>query len=281
LVHSNAFTVGTGPLSLWITSTDLAVVVSEALETAHFLALIRSISALSFTTTVLGVIDTLTVGTGELRLWITSTYLGVVHLEALETTLFVKLIRLVHALWLSVTELTLVDTLVVLALPLISLATALFVVIEPKVLETALLVTFVRLIRALSFSVTDFFLEDTVTIGTSNLSIWITATDLGVVEWESFEATLGFVLVGVVGAVFVTIAVGALHDALSRDALEHVWWTESSVMSTSISVNGGVLVQVRTGEIEFVVGTDSEGPFGGTIAALLRSVELNNVISSV
>jgi hypothetical protein len=184
-------------------------------------------------------------------------------------------------LWLTVTELTLVNTLVILTLPFISLATALFVVIEPKVLETALLVSFVRLIRALSFSVTDFFLEDTVTVGTGNLSVWVTSADLGVVEWESFEAALGFVLVGVIRTVFVTIAVGALHDALSRDALEHVWWTESSVMSTSISVNGGVFVQVRTGEIEFVVGTDSEGPFGGTIAALLRSVELNHVISSI
>jgi hypothetical protein len=98
------------------------------------------------------------------------------------------------------------------------------------------------------FSVTKFFFLNAITVGTRQFSVWVTSTDLAVVEREFLEAALRIVLIRAIWAVLVTVTVGVFHDAVSRDTLEHSWWAESHIvlgLSVEISLE---LVKVGTGQ---------------------------------
>jgi hypothetical protein len=178
--------------------------------------------------------------------------------ESFETTEFVGLIRLIHALWFAIAKTGILDALRVSTLELVLLTSATLVVVVPEVFETALVESFVRLVFALSFAVTDSFFLDTITVGTRQLSVWVTSTDLAVIEWELLEAALRVVLIRTIWAVLVTVTVGAFHNTVSRDTLEHSWWAESNIM-IGFSVDLGLeKIQVLAGEWHLLRTTDLE-----------------------
>lgn len=98
------------------------------------------------------------------------------------------------------------------------------------------------------FSVTKFFLLDAISVGTRQFSVWVTSTDLTIIVREFLEAALRVILIRTIWAVLVTVAVRVLHDAVSRDTLEHSWWAESHIvlgLSIEISLK---LVKIGTGQ---------------------------------
>jgi hypothetical protein len=78
----------------------------------------------------------------------------------------------------------------------LGIATTDFIVISAKLLKATLTVTFITLIRALSFSVTETCSWDTLSRFTGVFCLGVAATDLGVVGRETLEAALIIDLLG-------------------------------------------------------------------------------------
>jgi hypothetical protein len=163
---------------------------------------------------------------------------------------------------------------------LVFLAAATFVVVVPELLEATLLKAFVRFVGALRFSVTHLVLKDAFTVGTRQLSVWVTSTDLAVIEWELLEAALRLVLITTVWAISVAVTVGTLHDAVTGDTFEHIWWAQSDIMA-SLSIDGGLVpVEVSTSQWHSLGhATDGESPSGGSVTTFLATVVLENVVT--
>jgi len=171
-----------------LTTADLVVVELVVLEAAGLVVLIRSISALSFTVTEFSLEDAITVGTSPFGLWVAAASLVVVEGVVLEAASGLTLIRFISALGFAVTHLLGVDAVSIGTLPLALLAAALGTIIEWEVLEAAHIVTLIRSIRALSFTVTVLVVADALTVLAGELRGWVAATSLLVVEWEVLEA---------------------------------------------------------------------------------------------
>jgi hypothetical protein len=154
---------GACELRLFETTTEFVVIEWEALVATLFVTFIRFISTLSFTITKVGGLDAVTVGTGPFGLWVAAAFLVVIEIMSEEATLFVTFIRFIGALGFTVAVTVLVDTITVVALPLVFLAAAFLVVVEWKVSEATSLVTFISTIFALSFTVTILSVEEALT----------------------------------------------------------------------------------------------------------------------
>jgi len=104
IIFLDAVTVSTGPFTLWIATTNLAVVEAESSEATLFVTFIRSIGALSLSITIVIVVDALSVRASELSLRVAATLSDVVEVETSETTASVTFIRSISALFFAVTE---------------------------------------------------------------------------------------------------------------------------------------------------------------------------------
>jgi hypothetical protein len=146
----DAFTVGAGPLGLWVTSTDFVVVEWILSEAALFHQLIRVVRALGFTITHFCLEGTFTIFASHLSLWVAATDFGVIIVESSEAALLVSFISLVRALVLTVTDLSLEGTFTIItsSFSLWVAATGL-ISISTVFLETTLVIAFIRLISAL------------------------------------------------------------------------------------------------------------------------------------
>jgi hypothetical protein len=82
-----------------------------------------------------------------------------------------------------------IDAVSIGTLPFRFLAAASLVVVESVVLETAVRVTLIRSIGALSFTVTVELVVDALTVGTGPLGLRITSTSGDTVVLEASEAT--------------------------------------------------------------------------------------------
>jgi hypothetical protein len=142
---------------------------------------------LFLTVTELLVSDAFSVGTGPLSFWVAATSLVVVELVVVEATFLVTLIREIGAVWFSITEVGLRDTISIGALELLGSTSTSLIVVEAELLETANIISFVSLVSTLSFTITEAILGDTITVGTLVFTALTTAL-LVVVEWEISEA---------------------------------------------------------------------------------------------
>jgi hypothetical protein len=222
---SYTITVFAGNLGIE-TSTSLIVVEAELLEAASIITLIGFIGALGLAITVLLFLDTVTVVALYLSLLITTallrafvrivsavmlliaeifgidalavlalplvflaaTSLVVVEGEFPETALVICFIRFVSTLGFAVTVGVLWNTVTVGARPFgFWIATTDFGAIGLKALVAAFSVGLIRSIRALSFTIADLILLDTVTIGTLPFIFLTTAnlTSKGLVALEA------------------------------------------------------------------------------------------------
>jgi len=214
----DAVTVSTGPFTLWIATTNLTVVEAVSTEAAGFVTFIRCIRALSLSIASVSLVDAVAVLALPLVI-LTSTLLVVVEGVLLEAALFVTFIRTVRALGLSITEVTLWDTLTVSTSPLgVWVAAALDVVVEWELLEAAALITLIRSISALGFTVTVTLKVDAVTIGTSELG-FLAATLLIVVERVFLEAAVVITFIRSVSTLGCTITSAGSIDAITVLAL--------------------------------------------------------------
>jgi len=115
--------------------------------------------------------------------------LVVVDWEFLEAAVLVTFIRSVSALSFAITHFGLSNTLTISASPLGGWVAATdFGAIEWILLEAAFLHHFIRLIRALGFTVTHLSLEGAFTIEASHLGLGVAAANFGAVVVESSEA---------------------------------------------------------------------------------------------
>jgi hypothetical protein len=121
---------------------------------------------LGFTVTLLVHLDTVTISAGPFSFRVAATNLGVVLFEASEAAEVFTFIGLIGTLSLTITIITQVDTITVVALPFIILAAAFLVVVEFKVFEAAVLVALIRSISTLGFSVTESALKDAISVST-------------------------------------------------------------------------------------------------------------------
>jgi hypothetical protein len=119
----------------------------------------------------------------------------------------------------TIASASLVDTITVLALPLVFLTATLLVVVRCKISEAAHFITFIRAIEALGISITDIAFWDALSVFAGILRFWVAATFGDVVEGELLEATfsvtfissisaLGFSITHLIG--FDTVSVGTL-----------------------------------------------------------------------
>jgi hypothetical protein len=207
-------TVSVGTLELRsLAAASLVVVEREFSEAAMSITFIRLISALGFSVTEHGVVDTVTILAGPFSLWITSTSIDIIELEVLEAALLVSFIRLIWALGSTITEVGLRDTISRVTLPFAGLAATFLVVVESEFLEAALSVTFIRSIGALSFSITVLTVLDAFSVGACEFSVWIAATDLRVVEIVILEAALLLTFIRSIRALVTSITNSLEFDA--------------------------------------------------------------------
>jgi hypothetical protein len=198
----------------FLAAAFLVVVEIELLEAAFLVTFVRSISALGFSITHIRFLDAITVGASPLSFWIAATDLGVVLFEASEAAEILTFIRLIGTLGLTVTVVCQLDAISAVTLPFIILAAALLVIIECKVSETAVVITFVRTIFTLGLTVAKSALEDAVTVSTLPL-IFQAATFLVVVERELLETAVLFTFIGSIQAVGLSITLPRVLDALA------------------------------------------------------------------
>jgi len=88
----DTITISTLPFT-FRTTTLFRTVVRESFETTFFIGGVTLVLAMTFAVTVVLHWNTVTVGTGPLGVWITSTDTGSIELEIVEATLLVALIR--------------------------------------------------------------------------------------------------------------------------------------------------------------------------------------------
>jgi hypothetical protein len=221
LILSNALTVGTGPLGVWITSTDLGVIEIVSLVAAGCVSFIRFVFALSLTITESSLKDAVSVGTGPLALWIAATNLVVIERVSFEATGLVTFIGFVGALGFTITLTILGNAVTVGTGPLGFWVAATFLaVIEGELLEAALLVALIGSIEALRFTITELVVTDASTVGTGPLGVWIAAASLVVIELVLVEAAFLVTFVREIGTFWFSITELGLRDTISVLALE-------------------------------------------------------------
>jgi hypothetical protein len=165
-----------------------------------------------FTVAVLSVSDTFAVSACPFTLRVAATGLLVVILEGLKAAFIFTFVRSVFALGFTITVLTFLDAMTVLAGPIgLWVAATLFSVVVLETTPAALLAVLVRLVITLSLTVTELRLSDAVTIGTSPFRGWVAAADLSVVE---FEASVAAVRIFIVGTLICTVITVNLTIAL-------------------------------------------------------------------
>jgi hypothetical protein len=202
----NAHTTGAGELLSGACRVDkegtsLALIVSVVLlEAANGSSLVGSIRALGFTVTELSIIDAFT-GSTSVLVFSATRFLGswahlvVVDREDTGTAVGDDLIRSVLTVADTIAKLVLVDALTRFTGEFVRLTSADLVVVELVVLEAAGLVGLIRLISALSFTVTELSFDNAVTVSASPLGLWVAAASLVVVEFVVLEAASGLTLV--------------------------------------------------------------------------------------
>jgi hypothetical protein len=171
------------------------IVELEFLEATFFITFIRSIGALLFTVTNLFVVNTVSISTLELTGWVATTNFIVVEVKVSETTLVISFIRSIWAIGCTIAEVKIMDTVSSSTLPFIFLTTTFLIIVEFEFLKAAFFVTFVRSIRALSFSITFLRLFDTIAIGTGPFSFRVATTDLRVILFEFSETAEVFTFI--------------------------------------------------------------------------------------
>lgn len=186
------------------------------------------IFALGFTITIVLLRDTVTVvALPFIRL--TSTSLVVVEREFLEAAVFVTFVRLISALGFTSAFVSLFDTFTVCASPLgIWVASTDFVVVEWILSEAALFHQLIRVVRALRFTITHFSFEGTFTILAGHLSLWVAATDFGVVVVESSEAALLISFISLVRALGLTVTNLSLKGTFTIVTSSFCFWVAAT-----------------------------------------------------
>jgi hypothetical protein len=89
------------------------------------------------------------------------------------------------------------------------------VIIVREFLEAALIITFIRTVGTLGFSITLVDLRNTLSAGAGVLSLWITSTDFGVVVAIALEAAFFHHLIRVVRALGFAITESILWNAFT------------------------------------------------------------------
>jgi hypothetical protein len=272
LIVTDTLSVGTSELTSWVAATFGDVVESEVLEATLFVTFIRLISTLWFTITSIFKLDTVSVGTLELRS-LAAASLVVVEREFSEAAMSITFIRLISTLGFSVTEHGVVNTVTILAGPFSLWITSTSIdIVELEVLEAALLVSFIRLIWALGSTITEVGLRDTISRVTLPFA-GLAATFLVVVESEFLEAALSVTFIRSIGALSFSITVLTVLDAFSVGACEFSVWIaatdlrvveivilEAALLFTFIRSIRALVTSI-TNSLEFDASTISTGPF--------------------
>jgi hypothetical protein len=279
----DAVTVSTGPFTLWIATALFAVVEAVSSEATHLVSFIRVIRALGFTVTVVVIVDTLTVFTGELGFWVAAASLDVVEVETFEAAFSISIIRSIGTLLFSITKSGFGNAVARGTGELRGFeATTEFVVIEWEALVATSLVTFIRFISTLGFSITDAVHFDAVSVGTSELRFWVAAASLVIIESMSLEAafltfirsieTLSFSITFIVSVDTLTTGTFPLEILAATFKVIVEWkFSEAAFLVTfirSISTLGFTITVL--GLLDALsVGT---GQFGGWVAATFFDV---------
>jgi hypothetical protein len=214
-----------------LAATLLIVVELELLEAAVLVTFIRSISALGFTVTHVGLSDTFTVGTGPFGGRVAATDFVVVEWIAFEAAFFHHLIRLVRALGFTVTHLSFESALTIKASHLgLRIAATDLGAIVVELFKAAFLVTFIYSVRALGFSVTTLGLEVALfmILVTREFSFRVAATSLVRVSFVLLEAALLVILVRFVSALSLTITKSLQRDTVTVGTLPLVFAAATS-----------------------------------------------------
>jgi hypothetical protein len=122
---------------------------------------------------------------------------------------------LISTLSFTITVISLGDTVTIGTLPFTWWTPTTVGVIHLEALEAASFIGLIRLVFALSFTVTEVVLSDTLTVGTGPFGLWVATTFFVVIRLEAFEAALVSTFIGSITAFIFTVTHLVLGDTFS------------------------------------------------------------------